>query len=394
MKFLLPLLCLCLARAAVAAGLEWSLVHDGQPVFAGEAFRVKLLVVNAGASAEDATLPEQVAARLTRGAATQELVLRAAEAGGRQVQLAPGAFAQRAYTGVLPRDALGVLQLELPALQSNRLTLAGETARLAPVAAAAAGDGEAPARPAKGAGRGDPEPALSAYEPMYFIVGTRGGNSAKFQLSFKYQLFDPRGVVADFLPAVSRLYFGYTQTSIWDLGRDSKPFRDTSYRPALFYEWRDLWPWPQEASTLDLRLGLEHESNGRDSASSRSINTAFIRPEWRTVLRDSHYLALAPRAWLYLDREDNPDIARYRGYADVSLRYGRIDGWQWAALLRHGTGGSSSVQLDGSYPLRRPLFANVGGYLHFQYFNGYGESFLDYNLKRRSQFRIGFSIVR
>ncbi|MFZ5510482.1 MAG: phospholipase A, partial [Pseudomonadota bacterium] len=33
-------------------------------------------------------------------------------------------------------------------------------------------------------------------------------------------------------------------------------------------------------------------------------------------------------------------------------------------------------------------------YLHFQYFNGYGESFLDYNLKRRSQFRIGFSIVR
>jgi outer membrane phospholipase A len=28
-----------------------------------------------------------------------------------------------------------------------------------------------------------------------------------------------------------------------------------------------------------------------------------------------------------------------------------------------------------------------------QYFNGYGEDILDYNMKRKSQLRIGFAIV-
>ncbi|MBX6392545.1 MAG: phospholipase A, partial [Burkholderiales bacterium] len=52
------------------------------------------------------------------------------------------------------------------------------------------------------------------------------------------------------------------------------------------------------------------------------------------------------------------------------------------------------VQVDASYPIRRPFFANAGGYIHFQYFNGYGESLIDYNQKRASQFRIGVSVVR
>ena len=44
--------------------------------------------------------------------------------------------------------------------------------------------------------------------------------------------------------------------------------------------------------------------------------------------------------------------------------------------------------------IRQPFFANAGGFLHFQYFDGYGETLLDYNFRRNSQLRIGFSIVR
>ena len=79
---------------------------------------------------------------------------------------------------------------------------------------------------------------------------------------------------------------------------------------------------------------------------------------------------------------------------DLELRYGKRDGWLFATTLRKGKGRYESVQLDASYPIRQPFFANAGGYLHLQYFNGYGETLLDYNVRRQPQFRIGFSIVR
>ena len=67
---------------------------------------------------------------------------------------------------------------------------------------------------------------------MYFVVGGNGGLSARFQLSFKYRLFDSDSLPVAWLPQLGNLYFGYTQNSLWDLGANSAPFRDTSYRPA------------------------------------------------------------------------------------------------------------------------------------------------------------------
>ncbi|HLE65532.1 MAG TPA: phospholipase A, partial [Burkholderiales bacterium] len=73
------------------------------------------------------------------------------------------------------------------------------------------------------------EPPLTENEPVYFVMGTRGGTNARFQLSFKYRLFDRSLGWGRDQPWLSGLYLGYTQTTIWNLHDDSKPFRDTSY---------------------------------------------------------------------------------------------------------------------------------------------------------------------
>ena len=44
-------------------------------------------------------------------------------------------------------------------------------------------------------------------------------------------------------------------------------------------------------------------------------------------------------------------------------------------------------------PGRCSAWLNMNGYLHLQYFNGYGETLLGYNRREDSQFRVGLSIV-
>lgn len=296
---------------------------------------------------------------------------------------------RRAYAGLLPTEIKGLVRVELADLDSNRLALLAE----APVPGAPLS--ETPSQPLPVQDYPD-EAALSVNEPTYFVLGSRGGANARFQLSFKYRLVEPDGFVGQTLPFLRNLHFGYTQTSVWDLGAESKPFRDTSYRPSLFWQWK-LGPDPMlsdGAQPMRLRAGYEHESNGKDGTSSRSIDMLFVQPAWRWQYNDGRALVLAPKVYGYLDKTDNPDIQRYRGYADWIVRYGKEDGWMLGAQLRRGTAGYGNAQLDLSYPLRDAMFARTGGFLHFQLFSGYGETLLDYNQHRQTQIRIGFSIVR
>ena len=235
------------------------------------------------------------------------------------------------------------------------------------------------------------EAVLSAHEPMYFLLGSRQGTSARFQLSFKYRLFDDDSGWGKDRPWLTSLYFAYTQNSFWDLSAQSKPFRDTSYRPSVFWQWQrtDDKTWIDAA-----RIGLEHESNGRGGFDSRSMNTFFVQPVWRWKLDDARAFTFEPRFQGYLEKGDNPDIQKYRGYVDWRARLGREDGLILATNLRVGSSGRGSVQLDASFPSREELFGRFGGHWHLQYFNGYGEDILGYSQKRDAQIRIGFSIVR
>lgn len=233
---------------------------------------------------------------------------------------------------------------------------------------------------------------LTFNEPMYFLVGAHGGANAKFQFSFRYRIFEGREPSSRYW--LDNLYLGYTQFSLWDLSEESKPFRDTNYRPSLFYYLADTGIHNRVVQRVSIATGVEHESNGRDGDQSRSINTVFVQPTFFMGPRDDWHWTVSPKLYYYVEKGDNSDIAHYRGYMDLKLAYGKADGWQFAATLRKGTRQwYGSVDAQASYPLAR-LIPGTAGYLMAGYFYGYGESLLDYNRKVPWQFRLGYALHR
>jgi outer membrane phospholipase A len=351
------------ARAALAQ--DWAMVSKTGRAAAGQPFEVTVI------APPGQTLPTELEARMKVDVAEITLTLKAA---------GPPQDARRPYAAPMPASASGPVSLQLAEYPSNVLVLT----------VVRSGDA---LQTLTGPGAGGREPPLSENDPMYFVMGTRGGTSARFQLSFKYRLFDVDAGYGHEQPWLSGLYLGYTQNSLWDLEGESKAFRDTSYQPSLF------WKWERAGELADRqfdggRVGLEHESNGGEGATSRSINIAFVRPEWRWKVDQVGVFAFTPKIYAYLDKEENTDIDDYRGYVDWRARYDSPGGtWVATTVLRYGTAGKGSLLLDASRRIRDVKFGPVSTYLHVQFFAGYGESILDYNVKRQSQFRIGFAIV-
>lgn len=366
--------------SSAPAHAEWLLASPRTRVVAGQP--VELSVVRDPADAQP--IPDRLEATLEAGERRVRVELVAKDAA------TPDAF-RRDYVLTWPVELAEPAVIQLADRASSRLLLIAEAA-VAPAS-------EAPLAAAPTAGEPtvptvQVEPALTLNEPMYFLFGASGDPSARFQLSFKYRIFDAEGPVVGLLPFLGGLHFGYTQTALWDLVADSRPFRDTSYRPSLFYRW-NLAAEAGSRSAVELRTGYEHESNGRNNDTSRSIDTLFASADWRYFLGGGpSYLGVSPKVWAYLDREDNSDIYRYRSYGELGLRYGRDDGWLARLNLRRAMGGVGSTQLDLSYPLRRSILSGAAAYLHFQVFDGVGETLLDYNRSNGTQFRIGFSILR
>jgi outer membrane phospholipase A len=231
---------------------------------------------------------------------------------------------------------------------------------------------------------------LSFYDPMFFVAGPSTDANAMLQLSFRMRLYEPRQPSRAFL---DNLYFGYTQTSFWDLTSDSKPFLDTSYRPAFFYFVPDIG-WRLSGHAVGLAAGYEHESNGKDGDASRSIDSLFVKPIFTWGDPNDFHWTFAPKLYLYLDKSENEDIQRYRGYGDFRFTYGSNSSWQLAADLRKGTDRDAyNVDAQWSYPINR-VFDGLTGYFMVQLSNGWGETLLNYNIRESTTVRFGYAISR
>jgi hypothetical protein len=373
-------------------------------------FSATLLITNAGASAVEFAAPLSVSGLVEAEAGTFAVTLLVRVEDAHTQVLPAGGFARVAYSATLPQPVDGLVRLTLVDLEVEpvwfevtRTESADDTFRFSHPAAG----------PSKSGKREQKRQELierilggiSTYEPLYFIVG---GNfspvTAKLQLSGQYRvLLEPtsESELSGFLGQAERvahdLYLGYTQTSIWELSSPSAPFRDTSFRPAFYYwnsrfgetySWAD-GPWDR----LGMQIGFEHESNGQSGDDSRSMNIAFIRPVFTLGGEKVWHFTIAPKIYAYIDKSDNSDIPDYRGYVDLLLKVGRLEGVELTATLRKGVKkGYGSAQFDLTYPIAL-LARRLGAFLQVQYFYGYGDTLLGYDDNAHSQARAGIMIV-
>ena len=201
---------------------------------------------------------------------------------------------------------------------------------------------------------------------------------AKFQVSFKTPLWER-------IAGQGTLYAGYTQQSHWQAYNSdaSSPFRETNYQPEIFLTFDNNYSLLGVRNRL-ITLGFEHQSNGRSEPLSRSWNRLYAQFAFE---RGNLYFALRP--WYRIPEsrssDDNPDIHKYMGYGEFNAVY-TWGNHRFGLMLRNNFRSENygAVQVDWSFPLH-PRF---DGYI--QYFNGYGESLIDYN---HSTNRIGVGII-
>jgi phospholipase A1 len=207
-----------------------------------------------------------------------------------------------------------------------------------------------------------------------FKEDSDGGGDAqetevKFQISLKIKLWQ------DILGRDMDLWFGYTQQSFWQVYNfdDSSPFRETNYEPELLLNIRTNFDLLRMNARV-IQVGLNHESNGRSGPFSRGWNRivgnlGLEKGDFTLLLKAWHRIPASE------DKDDNPDIDDYMGYGEIWAYYLR-DGYRLGAMLRNNlkhNDNRGALQLECSIPVSR----NIGIYI--QYFNGYGESLLDYN---------------
>ena len=373
--------------------------------------RVVLLATNGDSDAVDFQVPDEVAALIETSAGTHPVRLeRDVPGGGDVLNLDPQTFARIVYRGLLPVYAHGFVTLQLVDLRADPVSFHVEAAPERQARVVAWGDA---AREAKRSPKGELIDrilgGLTTYEPVYFVVGGDAAPvTAKFQLSAQYRallepLSDPQPTT--FLGHANRfvhdLYLGYTQTSVWELDTPSAPFIDTTFRPGFYYYNDDIpggegedrgWAWAPW-DRFGLQAGFEHESNGKSGDDSRGLNTFFVRPIFSFGRESSYHFTIAPRVYAYLSKEDNRDIDDYRGYVDLQLKFGKLEGAELTATLRKGTRKAyGSARVDLTYPIAL-LASNFGAFLHVQYFYGYGDTLLRYDRNAGSQLRAGFMIV-
>ena len=226
--------------------------------------------------------------------------------------------------------------------------------------------------------------AITAHKPNYILVaahdtsginttglGTNVGKDTetKFQVSMKFPLIE--GLLGD---NGGDIYAAYTNRSFWQVYDQaaSSPFRETNHEPELWFSWNNQWNFLGFRNRA-VRFGFNHQSNGQGAGLSRSWNRLFAE----FIFENGRYAGALKTWWRIPEddsKDDNPDIDEYMGYFEL-LNVFTHKKHSLNIMLRNNLRSDmhGAVQVDWNFPFIR----HFDGYI--QWFNGYGESLIDYN---------------
>ena len=204
----------------------------------------------------------------------------------------------------------------------------------------------------------------------------------KFQFSMKFpiveKLFDGQG----------SLQFAYTNLSFWQAynASSSRPFRETVHEPEVFLIFENDSELFGLKNRL-IQLGLVHQSNGRSGEQSRTWNRVYA-----DIIFQQKDVYLSFKPWYHIKEsgaagDDNPDIDKYMGHSEIRLAY--AGGKHTASVMLRNyfeNAQYAAFEVNWSFPMTR----RVKWFL--QYFNGYGESLIDYDA-RVNRFGIGVAFT-
>lgn len=222
-------------------------------------------------------------------------------------------------------------------------------------------------------------------------------------MEIEFQLSIQKPISYNLLGLNEYLSFGYTQQVWWQAYSDSAPFRETNYIPEIFITIPTPYDVDRDSNLKAIKFGYRHQSNGQEGYRSRSWNRLFLTSFWQW---DNLFLKV--QAWYRIPEDkkseafyngtdanakgdDNPNIEDYLGYGDIEIKY--LYGYnQFGFKLRNNLKlkeNKGSIQLDYSTPFR----ISKNTYWYVKFFNGYGESIIDYD-RSVTKASFGFSFYR
>lgn len=241
--------------------------------------------------------------------------------------------------------------------------------------------------------------SLRPHKPNYIIISNNmaSSNEAPFKEAFpdkntqfqswetKFQISFKVPIARGLFKGHGDLYAAYTNRSFWQqFNKDgSSPFRDSNHEPEVWLSFKN------DATVLGfhnsvIRTGIVHQSNGQAGTLSRSWNRVYAD----FIFERGNWFFSAKPWWRIpekFDEDDNPDIDDYLGHFELGGLY-KKGSQTFDFMVRDNlstTNNHGAIQLNWSFPLSK----DVRGYV--QWFNGYGESLIDYNAYTNS---LGFGV--
>lgn len=229
----------------------------------------------------------------------------------------------------------------------------------------------------------DRQPNFGLYKDNYIITGvstnkkiTEHTADARFQLSVRHRL------TKTVLPFNTFLMLTYTQKSFWDIYKKSFPFADSNYNPGLAIVKPVIYNNQLRGM---VNFAIEHESNGKDSTDSRSWNCFILSGSYFF----NNCLSAQAKIWVGWYGDENKDLYKYRGYGMIALNYRTTNDRIWVSAIVNPRTKFGNVNTQLEFNLKLSKTANQ--YLFAQWYNGYGESLLEYD-KYTSMVRVGIAI--